>query len=243
MAFYSELEHEVLPVTSGYRVTLTYNLYHKPIHPGASSIHAPFHLKLKLALADLVNDPSILPNGGYLGFGLVHEYVYTRKNLLEPAMAQLKGSDRAFADVCDALGLRYSLRLLYPNLGDARVNLLTTVTLNVSNSLDMDSEEVSWKNYLEEALKGLTIDQAEAIAIIGQPPQMYHSWLYNEKLLEPFCKTPKAELLETTPMKSSVDAMSPVMTYGNQVELEYFYGTACMVIALEPPASRHLSGP
>ena len=26
-AFYSDCEHEVLPVTSGYRVTLTYNLY------------------------------------------------------------------------------------------------------------------------------------------------------------------------------------------------------------------------
>lgn len=105
-----------------------------------SSIHTPFHLKLKQALADLVNDPSILPNWGYLGFGLVHEYVYTRKNLLEPVMAQLKGSDRAFADVCDVLGLRYSLRLLYPNLGDALVNLLTTVTLNLGNSLNMDSE-------------------------------------------------------------------------------------------------------
>jgi len=27
-AFYSDCEHEVLPVTSGYRVTLTYNLYY-----------------------------------------------------------------------------------------------------------------------------------------------------------------------------------------------------------------------
>ena len=25
--FYSDVEHEVLPVTSGYRITLTYNLY------------------------------------------------------------------------------------------------------------------------------------------------------------------------------------------------------------------------
>ncbi|EMD39478.1 hypothetical protein CERSUDRAFT_111780 [Gelatoporia subvermispora B] len=27
VAFYSDVEHEILPVTSGYRVTLTYNLY------------------------------------------------------------------------------------------------------------------------------------------------------------------------------------------------------------------------
>jgi hypothetical protein len=29
-AFYSDCEHEVLEVTAGYRITLTYNLYHAP---------------------------------------------------------------------------------------------------------------------------------------------------------------------------------------------------------------------
>jgi hypothetical protein len=29
-AFYSDCEHEVLEVTQGYRITLTYNLYHAP---------------------------------------------------------------------------------------------------------------------------------------------------------------------------------------------------------------------
>jgi hypothetical protein len=29
-AFYSDCEHEVLEVTEGYRITLTYNLYHAP---------------------------------------------------------------------------------------------------------------------------------------------------------------------------------------------------------------------
>jgi hypothetical protein len=29
-AFYSDCEHEVLEVTGGYRITLTYNLYHSP---------------------------------------------------------------------------------------------------------------------------------------------------------------------------------------------------------------------
>jgi hypothetical protein len=29
-AFYSNCEHEVLEVTQGYRITLTYNLYHAP---------------------------------------------------------------------------------------------------------------------------------------------------------------------------------------------------------------------
>jgi hypothetical protein len=60
-----------------------------------------------------VNDKSKFPNGGYLGFGLAHEYVHTSRKLIDPLLGQLKGSDRTLANVCDALGLRYSLRLLY----------------------------------------------------------------------------------------------------------------------------------
>ena len=81
-------------IDSGYRVTLTHNLYHKPIHNITTSIPTPFHLKLRQVLADLVNDNSILPEGGYLGFGLVHEYVHAGRNLVEPLLGQLKGSDR-----------------------------------------------------------------------------------------------------------------------------------------------------
>ena len=133
IAFYSNLEDEVLPVISGCRVTLTYNLYHKPTHLEASSILTPFHTKLKQALTDPVSDSSKLPNGGYLRFGLMHEYVYTREDLLDPVMGQLKGSDRIFADVCDALGLRYSLRLFYREIGGSQLNLLTTEALDVDN--------------------------------------------------------------------------------------------------------------
>lgn len=38
-AFYSDCEHEVLPVTSGYRVTLTYNLYFGTPEPVQNSAH------------------------------------------------------------------------------------------------------------------------------------------------------------------------------------------------------------
>ena len=133
VAFYSDLEDEVLPVISGCRVTLTYNLYHKPTHLEASLILTPFHTELKQALIELVSDSSKLHNGGYLGFGLMHGYVYTREDLLDPVMGQLKGSDRTFADVCDALGLRYSLRLFYREIGGSQLNLLTTEVLDVDN--------------------------------------------------------------------------------------------------------------
>ena len=43
-AFYSDCEHEVLPVTSGYRVTLTYNLYLNKTDPMKSIRYSTFPL-------------------------------------------------------------------------------------------------------------------------------------------------------------------------------------------------------
>ncbi|KAF8430423.1 hypothetical protein L210DRAFT_3488248 [Boletus edulis BED1] len=169
IAFFGDIEHEVLPVTSGYRVTLTYNLYHKPIHPGTLFIQTPSHLQLKQALVDLVNDKSKLPNGGYLGFGLAHEYVHTSRKLLELLLGQLKGSDRALADVCDALGLRYSLRLLYRGIVDQQLNLITTNELDVKHDPSVLVENSTDKFHIMRALRGLGIEQVEGVDLIGSP--------------------------------------------------------------------------
>jgi hypothetical protein len=241
VAFFGDTEHEVLPVTSGYRVTLTYNLYHKPIHPSTSSIPTPFQIKLKQALVDLVNDKSTLPDGGYLGFGLVHEYVHTGRDLLDPLSSQLKGSDRALADLCHQLGLRYYFRLFYREITDAHVNLIATKELDVDGG-NMHYESQS-SDYLRQALDGLTNEQVEGVVFFGghkidsRTLEDYgYSWL------NPFYRAPVTEVLEITPMKSSVDVKTPFLAYGNESELDYFYGTACMLIAVEPTESRDFVG-
>ena len=244
VAFFGDTEHEVLPVTSGYRVTLTYNLYHKPIHPSTSSIPTPFQVKLKQALVDLVNDKSTLPNGGYLGFGLVHEYVHTGRNLLDPLLGQLKGSDRALADVCDELGLRYSFRLFYRGITDSQVNLITTKELDVDGRR-MDYESSS-SDYLQQALEGLTNEQVEGVTLLGGRKfdlrVLEDDDYYGYSRLKPFYRDPVTEVLEITSMESSVDVKTPFMAYGNEAELAYFYGAACMLIAVEPTESRDFVG-
>ena len=74
VAFFSDIEHEVAPVISGHRVTLTYNLYFddggpvseppRPVNEGA------FHK----AFTALLEDPEFLAEGGTLAFGLRHVY-------------------------------------------------------------------------------------------------------------------------------------------------------------------------
>lgn len=65
-AFYSDCEHEVLPVTSGHRVTLTYNLYAtKGLGALAGSVSGldaskfPVYQSMKQA----ITDPAFLPRG------------------------------------------------------------------------------------------------------------------------------------------------------------------------------------
>ncbi|KAG5642982.1 hypothetical protein DXG03_001798 [Asterophora parasitica] len=62
IAFYSDVDHEVTPVTSGYRVTLTYNLFFED--------KESYERYTTAALAN----PDFLPQGGYLGFGLSFKY-------------------------------------------------------------------------------------------------------------------------------------------------------------------------
>ncbi|KAI1789981.1 hypothetical protein LXA43DRAFT_1095884 [Ganoderma leucocontextum] len=82
VAFFSDTEHEVMPVTSGHRVTITYNLYYALA--GASSTSSqpacvPHQIStneqsFKDALQAVLQDESFLPNGGNLMFGLRHQY-------------------------------------------------------------------------------------------------------------------------------------------------------------------------
>ncbi|KIK93382.1 hypothetical protein PAXRUDRAFT_788435 [Paxillus rubicundulus Ve08.2h10] len=69
IAFFGDVEHEVLLVTSGYRAMLT---YYKTPHATSSHFASPVHQRLKEALVELVDDKIQLPNGGYLEFGLQH---------------------------------------------------------------------------------------------------------------------------------------------------------------------------
>ena len=127
IAFFSDVEHEVLPVTSGYRVTLTYNLSYTwdrstRLHrEGVSSVwpeHADVN-NLRRMLGGLLDDPEFLPEGGTLGFALRHGYPfpvlwdYSMTDPLKSLGRWLKGSDHSLYAACEELGLDPLLRLIY----------------------------------------------------------------------------------------------------------------------------------
>jgi hypothetical protein len=124
-AFFSDIEHEVVPVTSGYRVTLTYNLFfddHKRVSAKDLVLEPPSTPQdeneriFRSSFGALLKNPEFLPDGGTLGFGLRH--VYQAEDTLEHVYSLLKDSDVAFYQSLRALGFAPVLYLYYGQLDD-----------------------------------------------------------------------------------------------------------------------------
>jgi hypothetical protein len=76
-AFFSDVEHDVQPVTSGHRVTLTYNLYFEGERVSTKHLVSGFpsfpqeleenEKVLRSRFESLLKNPEFLPDGGTLG--------------------------------------------------------------------------------------------------------------------------------------------------------------------------------
>ena len=117
VAFFSDIEHEVTPVISGHRVTLTYNLYfgddeNVPENNVVSEHITPTNNDtFREAFTTLLKNPEFLADGGTLAFGLRH--VYPIKDDLKHVYSVLKGSDEAVYQSLKALGYEPVLYLHY----------------------------------------------------------------------------------------------------------------------------------
>ena len=105
-AFFSDVEHEILPVTSGYRITLTYNLY--TVNEVASEIFtwSPFYKYLH----ETLKNPQFMPDGGCLGFDCRHAYVFSYLNEKYLLPSVLKGADYMVVSVAKSLGLNVCVK-------------------------------------------------------------------------------------------------------------------------------------
>lgn len=160
-AFFSDVEHEILPVTEGCRVTLTYNLYHcGAINPALDVSISPFYTNLKAAL----NHPHFLREGGILGFMCKHAYVYGEPERTESAFevspqAFMKGSDRIVMLAAKSLGLFVKVRPIVSDKDEEEEELYYNCGFNLSdqswwwmighNPQDCNPQEQNWKMFFK----------------------------------------------------------------------------------------------
>ena len=103
-AFFSDVEHEVLPLSEGYRVTLTYNLSYQ-----SKASDSTFDVKTcsfyKLLQATLSN-PVFMRDGGVLGFNSHYSYVFDTQwaDLLAPINNNIEDK----AEVIQQLSRKFS---------------------------------------------------------------------------------------------------------------------------------------
>jgi 2OG-Fe(II) oxygenase superfamily len=118
VAFFSDVEHEVMPVEAGYRVTLTYNLYFGTAD-GQNGLNnaclvSPLEQGLRQTLEELLPNPNFLYKGGFMGFALRHQYPYdVNARSFAPLLNCLKGSDAIVKKVCETLSLKCTLQMIY----------------------------------------------------------------------------------------------------------------------------------
>ena len=146
-ALYSDVEHEILTVTEGHRVTLTYNLYHSE---GPSleldMTTSPFYNDLKAAL----NHPHFLRNGGTLGFTCQHSYIFEKLNQSDNLPILLKGFDHTVFLAAKSLNLVVTVKPIYEDDDDDEGKKYVGKEFSYLYVVcNRHGEDMDWEEYFE----------------------------------------------------------------------------------------------
>ncbi|KAI4172993.1 MAG: hypothetical protein LQ348_006656 [Seirophora lacunosa] len=222
-AFYGDCEHEVMEVTAGNRVTLTYNLYYSRVGETDRGVHLPHQLPLYNIVRDMLQEPTFLRNGGLIGFFCHHQYAHAHGSGRKSLPHAFKGVDLAVYSVFHSLRLKagvhpiiknksgemggMSMRELmhdihYGRPGD-HVELFLQDLEERPGTGDNDSEDYDWD------------DEKEFTTYVGTS---LHG--------------PTFDCLENGSGE-----------YGNQAELNYQFSAAAIIVVVPPSSARMMAPP
>jgi len=237
VAFYSDIEHEVLKVSSGCRVTLTYNLYLVDPTPNEQPPSVVPNLRdisnLQSTLRDLLKSPEFLPDGGTLGFGLAHLYPVTFKTELKSMVKYLKGEDAHIYQACRELQIHPSLRMVYDddelNWDGTRIAArpLGIMLERIVEQPNYNYEDESYREHLITKFGGIPINKDNKTLAEDS------EWLEDREVTEE-----SMQITWVTPFKEGNNLRDVVTAYGNQVAVDYIYCSPCLIIPIDPASER-----
>lgn len=230
VAFYSDIDHEILKVTSGRRITITYNLYmvNMAPDPGASTLTPiPLHASdFQTTLRNLIKDPAFLPEGGTLGFGLSHLYPVSTHVELQGIAHFLKGEDARVYEACRELQLKPLLKIIYDD-GHGfsyRKNYGIMVDKFVVNP-SYDCEHESYQSTLLKETRGVAVNITE-----GSPINDSY-WVSDEDY--------KGEYIDwVSPFDQRTKLRDVGLDYGNEVSIEVVYCSPCIIVRIDSACDR-----
>ncbi|XP_055353958.1 uncharacterized protein LOC129599674 [Paramacrobiotus metropolitanus] len=237
MAFYSDVEHEILPVQSGHRVTLTYNLYFaQPTFPEFSIPvnQASFEKEqtFKANLAKLLDEPDFLPKGGLIGFGLQYQYpiAVDLKKPFGSTMEYLKGSDAMIRRVCKELSLPIQLKV-YTQDDRENVAVLTDHVIQFKESSWVDGYVFQELAREKGAIVLLNEDKGDSD---GEDRDDCDDEDWSPDLEG----MGGVSIQWITEMAQRNITRTAFVFHGNQPELDYCYGTMCLIAEVGPAGDR-----
>jgi len=223
IAFYNDIEHEVLKVTSGCRVTVTYNLYlvdpiFKLRAPSmASNIKTVSNLQT--TLYGLLKTPGFLPDGGILGFGLAHLYPIASETRLQDLANYLKGEDAHVYRACHELQLETSLQMIYDD--SERGSGYGIMLDEVIHALEYNCESATYESTLRE-MGGVSVNKTEVSTdddLYWPPKRMEH-------------------IVWASQFNSRNQLMDMRTVYGNELSYGYTYCSPCIIVRIAPASDR-----
>ncbi|KAH8805189.1 hypothetical protein F5884DRAFT_798665 [Xylogone sp. PMI_703] len=216
-AFYSDCEHEVLEVTNGHRVTLTYNLYcvlERIGVEGKIETMDVARLPLYSVVRDALANPLFMPSGGRLGFFCCHTYPHSSKSPADAPLfpSVLKGVDLCLFSVFKKLGLDVHVR-----------RVLRSEIESIYGTREADCvKETMARPYVSKHSEGLTITERG-----GEDDSTQH------QIWSVFGKRSRVLWLNSAMGKPK--QMSFVhLTYGNQAGVNVMYTYAVLIVNLHP---------
>jgi len=236
IAFYSDIEHEVLKVTSGHRVTVTYNLYLVDPTPSEQIPSIIPNLRgisnLESTLRDLLKSPEFLPDGGTLGFGLAHLYPVTFKTELKDMAKYLKGEDAHVYRACQELQLQPSLRMVYDDdeldWDGTRISTRPRGIMleKIVEAPDYNYEDEGYREHLLSWLGGI------AINLDNGTDASDSEWVreYENKNWK--------QITWVAPFKVGNPLKDVVVAYGNEVSVGFIYCSPCLIVPIDPASDR-----
>ncbi|KAJ7142874.1 hypothetical protein C8R44DRAFT_866152 [Mycena epipterygia] len=248
VAFYSDVTHAVEPVLTGHRVTITYNLFvldrSQPV-PGPNRIvPAPERA------------PAFLPAGGFLAYGLAHQYPMPTPpksewvdgkrvkppSRLGPILRLLKGSDARIRTVSERVGLETHVKILY-DTGEKYSYDNDVLADDVLNTEDVnESYPMSLKDEIER--RGEVVEQreerAEELRVQREKLKTQREeWNarcgleYYEAKEAAEAETPKAAAVPVhwvTKITELNRVGSQYIAYGNDASIKHVYGNAALFV-------------
>jgi hypothetical protein len=219
--FFSDIEHEIAPVISGHRVTLTYNLYLDDDGPVSESANEG---AFREAFEALLENPEFLADGGTLAFGLRH--VYPIEDSLEHVHSVLKGSDAVVYQSVRALGYEPVLCLYYQDrhvYQDQQFHQGVIIDKMVDFPTDEDEDNDLDSILLREG--GIFVSQDATRS--------------EEDHMNRFGTPDHREQVEwVTPVTEFNRQEGAYLHYGNEASLEWAYGDVCLVVRIGKAGER-----